>query len=58
MFAALGAGVGGLFGRNAASSGAAIGALVGAVIGEKRVEAGSVRDRLTGEVSRRVSVRE
>lgn len=37
---ALGAGVGGLLSRNAASTGAGLGALIGAVIGEKRVDLG------------------
>ncbi len=37
MGAAIGAGIGGVFGRNAASTGGALGAIVGATVGEKRV---------------------
>jgi osmotically inducible lipoprotein OsmB len=41
---AIGAGIGGLVGRNAASTGGALGAIVGATIGEKRVTVDSFID--------------
>lgn len=54
MGAAIGAGVGGLFSRNAASTGGAVGGLVGAVVGETRVSAGefvaAVRERRSEDV--------
>ncbi|WP_117594236.1 hypothetical protein [Haloprofundus halophilus] len=44
--AAIGAGLGGLFGKEAASTGGAVGALLGATFGETRVSARSRFDKL------------
>ncbi|MDT3433662.1 hypothetical protein [Haloarcula sp. 1CSR25-25] len=55
IFAAAGAGIGGLFSKRAASSGAALGALVGATIGEKRASIGPISEKVTDEASGIVS---
>lgn len=48
--AAIGAGIGGLASRNAASSGGGLGALVGAALWETRISAGSRVDDLKSTV--------
>ncbi|GAB3682504.1 hypothetical protein GCM10028857_08490 [Salinarchaeum chitinilyticum] len=55
MGAAIGGGLGGLFSRNAASSGAALGAMVGAAFGETRLSARERIDDVKERSSSRVS---
>lgn len=54
IFGAIGAGIGGLFGRRTASSGGALGALIGASIGERRASPVPISQRITEEVKERV----
>ena len=49
-YAAIGAGLGAVLSRNAASTGGAIGGLVGATLGEARVSAENTYEELRGTV--------